>query len=136
MPQKREEVNTHCGMKKQFITFITHGSRQEGANRFLNDLISEVAGGNAVNLGFLGPGPPSIPEALEAHIRNGAREIRIVPLFLIPGKHLAHDIPAEIARVKANHPSVNLNMGEFIGNSTAFRKVLADSIRGEMDGRV
>lgn len=116
---------------KKFITFITHGSKKEGANRFLRDLISEVASGDTVNLGFLGPGPPSIPEALEAHIHKGAHAIRIIPLFLIPGKHLAHDIPAEIERVKANHPSVNLKMDEFLGNSPAFRRVLSDSIKGE-----
>ena len=84
-----------------------------------------------MNLGFLGPGPPSIPEALEAHIHKGAQKIRIIPLFLIPGKHLAHDIPAEIAQVQASYPSVNLKMDEFIGNSSAFKKILSDSIRNE-----
>ena len=112
------------------ITFIAHGSQKKEANNFLETLIAEIsAGSGGVNLGFLGPGSPTIPEALESHIqKRGAKTVRIVPLFLIPGKHLVCDISAIIEGVKNRFPSVDLKLEEFVGNLPQFKNLLKSII--------
>lgn len=111
------------------VTFIAHGSPKQEANDFLRRLIAEISDGStAVNLGFLGPGSPSIPEALELQIKKGAKSIRVIPLFLIPGKHLVHDISAIIEGVKTRYPSVEIKREEFVGNLPEFKHLLKSLI--------
>jgi len=49
---------------------------------------------------------PSIPEAIEAAIAAGAREVRVLPWFLSAGRHVSEDIPARVAAVQARYPDL------------------------------
>jgi len=43
---------------------------------------------------------PSIPEAVRRAVRRGARDIRVLPYFILAGNHVRKDIP-RIVRLEA-----------------------------------
>lgn len=53
-----------------------------------------------VTCAYLEINPPSIPQALQGAVRRGARDIRVLPYFVLAGNHVRKDIP-HIVRVEA-----------------------------------
>lgn len=53
-----------------------------------------------VTCAYLEINPPSIPEALLRAVRRGARDIRVLPYFVLAGNHVREDIP-RIVRFEA-----------------------------------
>lgn len=52
---------------------------------------------------------PSVPEAIEQVIREGARKVLVIPTMLTPGGlHSEKEIPRAIAQVQAAHPQVKI----------------------------
>ena len=53
-----------------------------------------------VRCAYLEIASPSLPEALEALVRKGRREILVLPYFLQSGRHVKKDIPRAVAALK------------------------------------
>jgi len=106
------------------ITFVAHGSGLEGANKFVLGLINQLASDKPINLGFLEMAEPSLTQALSAHIQNGEANIRVIPLFLAPGKHTLQDIPAIITNVAIKFPDIQLSVDTCIGTHPDFLGLL------------
>lgn len=109
---------------KKACTFFVHGSRLESANAYLQSLAAKTKLGPDVNVGFLELGTPSLKTAIEDHIKMGATQISILPLFLSPGRHLLHDIPPLVKEIQKKHPSVTLRVASFLGEHPHFLDVL------------
>ena len=50
--------------------------------------------------------PPTIGEAFDACVADGARTVVVSPYFLSPGRHWQEDLPALAAEAAARHPGV------------------------------
>lgn len=111
------------------ITFIAHGSKKEEANIFLRDLVREVSESPSINIGFLELASPSISEALEAQIKQRAKQIRVIPLFFAPGKHTTEDIPRIIKEVSDKNPAVEIILEDFLGQRDEFKEFLRSLVR-------
>ena len=86
------------------LLIVAHGSRRAASNDEVRALCNAVAARDDglydnVTCAFLELAEPSIPEGLEALIGIGMRDITVVPYFLSAGRHVAEDIPAEVAKV-------------------------------------
>ncbi len=96
------------------LVLVAHGSRREASNaevRAMAGRLGRLAGERlAVSAGFLELAEPSIPEAIEAAIAAGAREVRVLPWFLSAGRHVSEDIPAQVATVQARHPDIPIHL--------------------------
>lgn len=103
-------------------TFIAHGSSRPEARRFLKDLIADIDKTVRINLGFSDFGEPDIPTALQEQIRAGARKLRVIPLFIVPGKH--KDIPPIIEAVRGGHRGVKIVLEEPMGARPEFKEML------------
>lgn len=108
---------------KKATTFIAHGSSKSEANQFIQKLILDTKSQNT-NLGFLELASPNINQAIEKHIKNGFEVIEIIPLFLVPGKHVKQDIPQIILDLQKQHPSVSLNLQSFLGERPELLELL------------
>ena len=81
------------------VILIGHGSKARG---FASAMRRVAAGLNAgrrhgrVVCAYLDVAKPAIPEAIEACVRRGAREIKLVPYFVLEGLHVKADIPAVV----------------------------------------
>lgn len=104
---------------KRAIVIVDHGSRQDAANAVVVQLallVQERAGSRAVvSAAHLEAAEPSLPRALDACVSEGAREVTVQPLFLVPGKHATQDIPQLLEAARQRHPGVVFVLGEVIG---------------------
>lgn len=82
------------------LIVMAHGSRQEEANLELEGLAAQLAGRLRSQYGwtshaFLEFASPTLADAIEEALANGADTIDIYPYFLNSGNHVGGDIPRQ-----------------------------------------
>ena len=69
---------------------------------------------------------PDLPTAAGRLIADGARTLRVVPLFLGMGKHVREDLPQLVDALRAAHPDVVFSLAPAVGETTEVIDLLAD----------
>ena len=91
---------------KPAVVLVGHGSKARGFDaamrRVARALRTEKRFGE-VCCGFLEVSQPSIPQAIRSCIRRGAREVRVLPYFVLTGKHVTQDMPRIVADAAKRH---------------------------------
>jgi sirohydrochlorin ferrochelatase len=118
------------------LILAAHGSRREASNQEVRDLTAVLAGQAAghyelVRCAFLELGQPSIPEGIGQAVRDGAREVVVVPYFLSAGRHVAEDIPRLVAEARAQHPGVTIRVTPYLGAAAGLGGVLLAVATGD-----
>ncbi len=103
------------------IILLAHGSRKEDSvKRMMEELISRaswfLAGDVYLTYAFLQFNQPDLSGAVERLAGLGAKKIRVLPLFLLPGCHLIHDIPSLIQDIAREFPGLDIVMGRHLGD--------------------
>jgi sirohydrochlorin ferrochelatase len=111
------------------LLLAAHGSRREQSNREVEALgkrLQDIARPefSLVGTGFLELAQPSISDALECCIRQGAEEIVVLPYFLAAGRHVVNDVPEEVAPVRARHPEVKIRITPHLGSADLLPSLL------------
>jgi sirohydrochlorin cobaltochelatase len=109
------------------IVLFSHGSVLCGAERNLLELAERMRmRGDApiVEVGFLNYTDPSFERAVQRCAELGATRIIIAPYFLVAGKFVIKDLPAQIDAARAAFPSIEFVVADVIG----FHESLADAI--------
>jgi sirohydrochlorin cobaltochelatase len=110
------------------LVLLAHGARDprwaEPFVQVANDVRAE-APGLAVALAYLEHLPPSLADAVRDLARNGARSVRIVPLFFGRGGHLREDVPRLVAAIAAELPDVSIELSLPAGDDRAVQRCLA-----------
>jgi len=91
------------------IVLFAHGARDPQWSAPFERVLEQVRaqdGHCEVRLAFLEFMSPDLPAAVRELAARGHRAIRIVPLFLGPGGHLRHELPALVATAQREHPDV------------------------------
>lgn len=111
------------------IIIVDHGSRQSSANVVVEQLARAVqarAGARAaVRWAHLEGAEPDLEAAIEACVSQGALEVTVQPLFLVPGTHATRDIPELIEAARERHPSVRFELGQVIGADPLLAELIA-----------
>ena len=99
------------------IILLGHGSRRAEANQGLLVVAQKVSLllGQTVTPAYMAHDHPSLPEAVEAKIKNGALKIIIMPLFLFRGVHVSVDIYEELREIREQHPNVEIVYTQELG---------------------
>ena len=122
------------GMKALII--MAHGSRSQAANKefraYVRELRSVLSGlYDVIAHAFLDEvASPSLPVAAKKVISAGATGIDVYPFFLNRGRHARHDIPAQVAALKAANPGCRIKVLDYLGRSeelvsVAMRHIIA-----------
>ena len=114
------------------IILLAHGSRREVANNVLPQLASMIQEDRSfgkVDSAFLQFTSPSLETALEEHIKEGVKNITVVPVFLFNGIHLKEDIPEILEKKKEKHPDVNILMAQPLGADPRIGDIIKDRIK-------
>ncbi len=88
------------------IIIVGHGSKQKGFQAAMEKVAAVLRRGGefgVVLCAYLEITKPSIPEAIGRCARKGAREIIVLPYFLLTGRHVERDIPRIIAEARKKH---------------------------------
>ena len=115
------------------LLIVAHGSRRAASNDEVRALCNTVAARDdglyeQVTCAFLELAEPSIPEGVQALIAAGARDVTVVPYFLSAGRHVAEDIPAEVAKV-AVPEGVTVRIAPYVGCSDSMADLLLEQGR-------
>jgi sirohydrochlorin ferrochelatase len=102
------------------LLLVAHGSRRAASNQEVRDLaarLRDLSGDRfgVVDCAFLEIAEPLIPEGIERCIARGAQEVVVLPYFLSAGRHVAEDIPRDVAGKQAEHPDVAICIAPYLG---------------------
>jgi len=100
------------------LLIVDHGSRRDEANRLLaqvESLLRERDAFPIVHHAHMELAPPTIADAFDRCVADGATEIVVHPYFLGPGKHYRVDIPALVEEAAAKHPGVAWRVTDPLG---------------------
>jgi sirohydrochlorin cobaltochelatase len=103
-------------MRRAYL-LVDHGSRRAEANavveRAAEALRRRVAA--PVHVSHLEIEPPDLSGGIDACAGEGAEEIVVLPYFLGPGRHTAHDIPAQVRSAAERHPTLTIRIADPLG---------------------
>src|SRR5690606_4191745 len=108
---------------------VAHGSRNPRAAEEHARLCAEVssrAGGVEVRPAYLEITEPSIPDAIDAAVADGATVVRLLPHFLGSGNHVLVDLPAIADTARQRHPQVRIDLLEHLGADPRLAQLLAE----------
>jgi sirohydrochlorin ferrochelatase len=105
---------------RRALLIVDHGSGRPEAHEHLERIaarVSELAPDWVVRVAHMELASPSIEAGIEACVSDGADEVSIHPLFLVPGRHLTEDIPGLVRDAARRHPHVQIRITESLGAS-------------------
>lgn len=125
MMTPQEPTSTPHGLA---VILFAHGSRDplwrasiDAVAARLRDLAPTVPTAYA----FLELMTPTLDEAVDTLVRDGARQLRVLPLFLGVGRHAREDLPALLAAARAQHPGVRIDALPPVGEDPRVIDLLA-----------
>lgn len=102
------------------VILIAHGARDPdwaAPMRRVHAAVAAARPDQRVVLAFLDFMQPDLHAAAETLLAEGAREIKIVPLFFAQGGHLKNDIPKLIAELEAKTPDAHFELTGPVGEA-------------------
>ncbi len=86
-----------------------------------------------VTLAFLEFMKPSLAEAVERVVGEGATSVIVYPVFMAQGGHLKHDLPEILDRIRAAHPHVPIALETAVGEVPELLDAIAAWILARAD---
>ncbi|MSX00064.1 MAG: hypothetical protein F2518_05595 [Actinobacteria bacterium] len=71
---------------------------------------------------------PSIADAIDTAVEQGAVHIRLLPHFLNSGNHVMRDLPEAVAEAERKHPGVSIELAEHLGADAGLVSLLTTRV--------
>ena len=116
---------------KKYVLIVSHGSREESANREFKRIVRGYQKRHSswkVELAYLDLVSPSIPQALET-LAAKSNEILVLPYFLFSARHVKKDIPEIIKTFQKKYPRVKVKMAKPFGSDPKLLAILDKRVR-------
>ena len=120
---------------KKAIVLLAHGARDPQWARPIEAMAARLRNllpDTRVALAFLELMSPDIETALDAIVKEGARQIRVVPVFLAQGGHVKRDLPAKVdalrLKLAPTHPDLTIELEPAIGEQGEVIDAIARSV--------
>lgn len=101
------------------LLLIAHGSRKASSNQEVAELAQKLAHQDSdfalIGHGFLELTTPKVPDAVENLVKQGAKDVTILPYFLAAGMHVSEDLPELLEHAQAAYPDVSFTLLEHLG---------------------
>jgi sirohydrochlorin cobaltochelatase len=114
------------------LVVMVHGSPKPAANKPVEAVVELTRARNVfpiVEIGFMECNEPTIAQAIDRCIEQGATTIVAVPYFLHLGTHVSDDLPTILDESQSRHPDIAFRMGEYLGLSPLLSDLLAKRAR-------
>lgn len=120
-------------MQDSRLVIFAHGSpdiRWRLPFEELTASLTERHGADKVRLAYMEFARPSLADVVREAARDGKLHLRLLPLFLAAGAHVAEDIPQQIADAQRSFPQVKIELLQPIGEhprvKELFREIACD----------
>ena len=111
------------------LVLLAHGSQdprwRAPFEKLLADLAEELGPGR-VRLAYLEFSAPSLLHVASEAQTDGVRELRVLPLFLASGAHVATDIPAQAGEAERRFPGVRVTVLHPVGEHPRMLQLLRE----------
>lgn len=110
------------------VILFAHGSRDPLWHRPVEAVAARMralAPHVPVRCAYLELSTPALPDAAAELVAAGATAVRIVPMFLGTGRHAREDLPALVARLRADHPGTTFELPGAVGEDARVIELLA-----------
>ncbi|KAI5060572.1 hypothetical protein GOP47_0024992 [Adiantum capillus-veneris] len=117
--------------KDDGILIVDHGSRRTQSNAMIHsfvDLFKQKTGHSNVEPAHMELASPTIKEAFDKCISQGASRVIVAPYFLSPGRHWDKDIPELAAEAAKEHQNVSYIVTAPIGLHDLMVDIMQDRI--------
>ncbi|HEX3033661.1 MAG TPA: CbiX/SirB N-terminal domain-containing protein [Thermodesulfobacteriota bacterium] len=106
--------------KKRALILVDHGSVVKEANDMLIEIASMVrencnSGFDIVRYAHMELAEPTIKQAFDACVSDGAEDVVVHPYFLAPGRHSTRDIPRMVEEAAQRYSHVSYVVTEPLG---------------------
>ncbi|WP_298212458.1 CbiX/SirB N-terminal domain-containing protein [Acidovorax sp.] len=111
------------------IILFSHGSRDPLWRAPMEAVAARIAThqpGRSVACAYLELSAPTLAEAAQQLIAQGAASVTVVPMFLGTGKHARDDLPLLVQTLRATHPGVQFHVQAAIGEDPRMTALMAD----------
>jgi sirohydrochlorin ferrochelatase len=105
---------------------FSHGSLLCGAGEALDvhlDRIRVRIGAPAA-IGYLNYSSPTVEDAVDSLVAEGATRIVVMPYFLVPGYFVSHSLPERLASVRSAHPEITFTVAPALGTDSRLGEAL------------
>ena len=111
---------------------VGHGSKTPGFDGAMRKVARELERTKLyreVRPAFLEVARPSISEAIRSSVQRGASEVRVLPYFVLTGKHVTRDIPLIVREMALqHHPKAKIVLCPYLGYHPRIVSVVKDRI--------
>ncbi len=113
------------------ILLIAHGSRRQEANDELvklAELLREEGTYSKIEIAFLELADPNIPAGVEACVKSGVEEVRMLPFFLSPGRHVVEDLERFRQEFSVQYSDIHFTICPPLGLHPKIIEIILDRI--------
>ena len=87
-----------------------------------------------MRLAFMEFCEPTLVEIAAVAVSGGCTRLRLLPLFLAGGAHVANDIPRIVGEVKQAHPTLEIEVLPPVGEDPRFAALLREIAKEHAGG--
>lgn len=125
------------------LVLVAHGSRNQEWRRSLEKLteaLQESGSGPEVRLAFMQFSGPTLEEVVREGESQGARDFRILPLFMASAGHVDKDIRPMVKSLAQRYPGLYFHLLPPVGEDPRFHRLIEtiaqdslaqDSLKGD-----
>ncbi len=116
-------------VKEPAVLLLAHGARDaRWAEPFerVAGIVGRAVPDRPAGIAYLEFLQPDLPTAARRLVAQGAKRIRVVPLFFGRGGHLRESVPRLIAETAASMPDVSIEVADPAGEDGAVIQAIAD----------
>lgn len=122
-------------MSERVLVLMAHGSKDPRWRAPFEQLekdMKSALGESRVFLCYMEFVGPGLEEAVGKAVEAGADEVRVLPLFMAGGSHVAEDLPPIVRSTREKFPSIRVELLPPVGEHPEFRdlirRIAAESI--------
>ncbi len=116
---------------KTALVLLAHGSRdprwREPFERIYLQMRREL--GDGVKLAYMEFIGPTLMDVVEECLKEGVEKLRVLPLFMAAGAHLATDVPEQAEQIRRLYPMLEVEVLAPIGEDPRMFLLMQDIIR-------
>lgn len=101
----------------------------------LADALRAELPGQTVIVAHLEIEAPTVGDAIDRAVAEGAREVTVLPCFLAPGRHTTRDLPELAAAAEERHPALSVRCAAPLGAHAGITAALLARLSESADPR-
>jgi sirohydrochlorin cobaltochelatase len=116
-------------MNHRAIVLFSHGSRDPLWRAPMEAVAARIGGQHPdrpVACAYLELCTPTLAQATDQLVAQGAAHVTVVPMFLGTGKHARDDLPLLVQALRAAHPAVRFHVQPAIGEDPRMTALMAE----------